>query len=315
MKRSGSVAKPTKRITKSQFWKWTLPFRLMALGAICFLSWFLSTSCQKNQAKPFVIGFSQCTNSDEWRATMLEGMNRELAFYPNIKMSMKNADGQSEVQVRQIQEFIDAKIDLLIVSPNEADPVTPIIEKAYDQGIPVVVVDRRTSSNKYTAFVGADNYEVGQNAGIYANVLLAGKGKIMEVTGLPGASPVIDRHNGFMDAIKPIPGLEYVEKVDGDWSKKNFALEVEKALRKHTDVNLIFAQNDDIGQRTRLICKALNLHNVKIIGIDGLSTRGGGVDLVEQGVLDASILYPTGGEEAIQLAIKILGNTPLCQGK
>lgn len=128
-------------------------------------------------------------------------MYRELSFNPEINFVMKDAGSQSEKQIRQISELIDANIDLLIVSPNEAKPITPIVEKAYQNGIPVIILDRRTNSDQYTAYVGADNVEVGQVAGTYANTLLKGKGKVIEISELPGSSADIDRHKGFIEIL------------------------------------------------------------------------------------------------------------------
>jgi ABC-type sugar transport system substrate-binding protein len=157
----------------------------MRFAVIAFLLLTLFAGCAEKQRQDYVIGFSQCTGDDEWRRAMLDGMQRELAFHNNTRLIFKDAHANSAVQVQQIEELLKSGIQLLIVSPNESDPLTPVIEKAYKQGIPVVVVDRRTSSPYYTAYVGGDNYQVGKTVGEYAAVLLRGKGKMIEITGLP----------------------------------------------------------------------------------------------------------------------------------
>lgn len=238
-------------------------------------------------------------------------MNRELSFTPEINFVMMDANGQSAEQVRQIQELINQPIDLLIVSPNEAKPITPIVEKAYQQGIPVIVVDRRTASDQYTAYVGADNVEVGRTAGMYANALLKGAGNVVEIGESPGSSADIDRHRGFVEAISPQPGIRLVAKLEGDWDKRSFAGKLTSLLTARPTIQLIFAQNDRTALKAYKVCQTLGLEKrVKIIGVDGLPGQNEGIDLVDRGILSATVLYPTGGKEAIRTAIAILRKQP-----
>ena len=169
---------------------------------------FIITSCSGHkQEKKYRIGFSQCTFGDDWRKTMQKEMERELSFHPEVELVVKDANLSAEKQVAQIQELIAEKVDLLIASPAEAEPIAPIIEQAYAKGVPVILVDRSTLKKKYTAFIGANNYKIGLDAGAYANALLKGKGNVMEIAGPDiGSSADIGRHNGFTDFIKQIPG-------------------------------------------------------------------------------------------------------------
>ncbi len=284
------------------------------LTIYCFLLIFLAcglASCNSStEKKKFTIGFSQCTLGDNWRKTMQKEMERELAFHPEINFIIKDANLSSEKQIEQIQQLIDQKVDLLLVSPNQAKPITSIVEKAYQEGIPVIIIDRKTLSNNYTAFVGANNYKVGLNAGTFANALLKGKGNVMDIAGDPaGSSATIDRHNGFTDFIKEHPGINYVKQfnVDTDpWQD-----ELGEFLRSHTEIQLIFATNDRLAFSAYSVCKKLGLEQkISIIGVDGLPGENGGIELVEKGMLKATILYPTGGKEAIQTAFNILNNKP-----
>ncbi|MDQ2720630.1 MAG: substrate-binding domain-containing protein [Bacteroidota bacterium] len=241
---------------------------------------------------------------------MLSEMTRELSFHDNVKFIYKEAKANSQKQIEQIKELVNEKIDLLIVSPNEVKPLSPIIEKVYRSGVPVVVVDRRTGTKDYTAFVGASNFEVGQNAGRYAEHLLNGKGNVMEVTGIPDASPVIDRHNGFIDIISHYPAIHYVNKIENyiSGAKEN---PVYKYLKKQDSIDLIYAQNDFMAYDVYKICKQLGLDNkIKIIGIDGLPLEGAGLDMVANKYISATVLYPTGGQEAMLTAFNILENKP-----
>lgn len=257
------------------------------------------------------IGFSQRTGTDNWRRTMLADMNRELSFNPDIDFIVKDAGGQSARQVAQIQELIDQKVDLLIVSPNAALPITPIVEKAYQQGIPVVILDRRTASDQYTAYVGADNVEVGRTAGMYANSLLNGIGNVVEIGESPGSSADIDRHRGFVEALNRHPGIRLVAKLEGDWDRHSFADKLTRLLKNQPAIQLIFAQNDRTALKAYSVCRQAGFgKQVRIIGVDGLPGKNEGIDLVERGILEATVLYPTGGKEAIRTAVAILRKRP-----
>lgn len=290
---------------------WNKYNKKLKSAASIFLILFFITACSQQQPKQFTIGFSQCTGADNWRKTMQENMHRELSFHPEINFVMKDAGGQSSTQITQIQELIDQQVDLLIVSPNEAKRITPVVEKAYQKGIPVVIVDRRTMSDQYTAYVGAENIEVGHTAGIYANNVLKGKGNIIEISELPGSSADIDRHKGFIEAIDKFPGIKLIAKLDGDWDKYSFEKELTALLTKGKPVAFIYCQNDRRAISAFTICKKLGLEKkIKIIGVDGLNGKNEGIDLVDKDILNATIIYPTGGEESIRTAISILKKQP-----
>lgn len=273
---------------------------LPAMGLLLFLA---ACTSQKNQAN-YTIGFSQCVESDAWRKTMLEGMKRELAFHPHVQLIYRQADGNSQKQVQQVNELLQKKIDLLIISPNEAEPLTPVVEEAFRKGIPVIVVDRKISTPHYTAYVGGDNYEIGKMAGQYAVHLLNGKGKIIEITGLPKSSPAIERHKGFTDAIKKYPSLQVIQQVNGEWLRQTAKNEFSKVVAQHPEANLLFAHNDMMAHAAYEVYKNNSLAKPAIIGVDGLPNAG--MQFVSGKIITATMLYPTGGEEAIRTALKIL---------
>jgi len=279
---------------------------------IVFIIALLVISCnQQNQTRKYTVGFSQCTGGDAWRRQMLLAMKGELAFHPEIRMEYKDAENNSEQQIKDIQEFIRQKVDVLIVSPNEAEPITPIVESAFQSGIPVIVVDRKTSSGMYSAYIGADNYEIGRSAGEYAANLLQGKGSILEIWGLRGSSPAIDRHRGFMQALSKYPAIKIIGELDGKWELDTARARLQKSINKLPDFNLVFAHNDVMGYAAHLICRQTRPnHNIDIIGIDALPGPGAGIQLVDDKILTATFLYPTGGEEAIRIAKQFLTNQP-----
>jgi signal transduction histidine kinase/DNA-binding response OmpR family regulator len=241
---------------------------------------------------------------------MLEEMKRELSFHPNIQFLYEQAGGDSQRQIEQVQELLNQNIDLLIISPNEADPLTPVVEKTFNRGIPVIVVDRKISTPFYSAYVGGDNYEVGKMAGQYAIGLLNGKGNILEITGLPKSSPAMERHEGFVDAVKKYPSVHFAAEINGEWLKEKAETELAENDKKLNNVNLVFAQNDQMALGTYEVYRGKQRSIPFIIGVDGLAAKGAGLDLVTNKVLNATMLYPTGGEEAIRIALKILNKQP-----
>lgn len=282
---------------------------------LLLLTALLLHSCQKKQPnKKFVIGFSQCTIHDVWRQSMLKEMKRELSFHPEIDFILKEANLNSKLQEQQINDLLEEKIDLLIVSPNEAAPITPVVDKVYKAGIPVIVLDRNILSKNYSAFIGANNYKIGLDAGVYANTLLKGKGNVLEIGGPDiGSSADIGRHSGFTDFIKTCPGINYISRFSGNWDK--YPVETGKKFGENLlslpKIQLIFAQNDRLAFGAAMECKKLGIdQQIKIIGVDGLSGENGGIDLVEKGIIKATILYPTGGKEAIETALDILNHKP-----
>ncbi len=270
---------------------------------------FQSCSFDKtNQTK--VIGVSQCSD-DAWRRTMNNEMKREASFNQGVELRIKTAHDSNQQQIRDIESFIADQVDLIIVSPNEAIPLTPVIEKAMQAGIPVVLIDRKISSGKYTAFVGADNFQIGKEVGVYAANLLNGNGNIVEISGLKGSTPASERHNGFMSIIGKYPGIKVVYNSNGDWLRKHAREKMTEALRTKHLINLVFAQNDEMATGAReALTVTSGIKKPIVLGIDALPGAEGGIQKVLNGTIDATFIYPTGGEKAIQTAVHILNNEP-----
>lgn len=284
----------------------TISFLLLLLVGLS-----LSSCHERRQDKQYVIGFSQCTAGDAWRKAMHEEMKRELSFHPNLELIIKDAKNSNDKQVGHIQEFIDQGVDLLIVSPNEAEPITPVVEKAFEKGIPVIVVDRRTSSSLYTAYVGANNYEIGKLAGDYVAKLLNGEGRIIEVWGLKGSSPAVDRHNGFKDALANYRAIKTITSVNGEWEKEVAKIRFSESYEEKDSIDLVFAHNDVMALGAYEYLRSIDKQrDLKFIGIDGLGGLNGGLQFVDDGILDATFLYPTGGAEVVRLANRILHHEP-----
>ncbi len=259
----------------------------------------------------FKVGFSQCTTADKWRQAQIRLMQIELAFYPDLELTIKDAKDNNETQIRQIEEFLAEGIDLLIVSPNESDPLTPVIEKVFKQGIPVVLIDRLISSESYTAYIGGDNFQIGEEAGKYAAGLLNGKGKIVEITGLDGSSPAIERSNGFTDALKNYPEIEIVKSISGDWNFDKAREVMQKIISSGIEFDLVFGHNDVMAHEAHAVFRESGRKkHCFFLGVDGLPGPDAGIQFVLNKDLDATFLYPTNSDHAIKIASEILHQKP-----
>lgn len=278
----------------------------------CLLVLLVSVmSCTSSKPR-YVIGISQCSE-DIWRDKQNTELKMGAYFHDNVELKFAAAYDSDERQVQQIDSLVATGIDLLIVAPNQVSTISPAIDRAYDKGIPVIVFERKTSSQKYTAFISADNYEMGHVMGEYIASRLGGKGNVLEIKGLEGSSPAIERHNGFMDAIKGYPGIKVVGSLQGDWTETTANERTKQWLDNNKDVHvdLVFGANDRTAMGARKAFSPLTSHPTPLYcGIDGLPGKNGGIQLVRDSLLDASYIYPTHGDQIIDLAIKILEGKP-----
>ncbi|MFZ0390353.1 MAG: substrate-binding domain-containing protein, partial [Calditrichia bacterium] len=248
-----------------------------------------------------------CNSAEPWREAMNKEMQAEASQYPNIRLLITDAQQDNARQVADVENFIVNEVDLLIISPNEAQPLTAVVEKAYHQGIPVIVLDRKILSDTYTTFIGADNVQIGKAAGEYAAKLLNGKGRVVELWGLKGSTPAVERHKGFIQGIGSHPGIEIIYAQDGAWLRRRGREIMENALQRFEKIDLVYAHNDPMAMGAFLAAQnAGRADEIYFIGIDGLPGPEGGVQAVENGQLQATFLYPTGGEQAIETALNIL---------
>ena len=270
----------------------------------------LFSACSDNNVKKYVIGVSQCSE-DIWR----DKLNNELVMstyqHDNVTLKFASANDNDRLQKQQIEQFIKEGVNLLIVSPNQIHTISSVIDKAYDAGIPVILFDRKTDSKKYTAFIGADNYEAGYEMGNFIGQQLDGKGNIAEICGLQASSPAIERNRGFMDALKDYSGIKVIARKHGDWVKESGVMAMDSILSQTKEpIQYVFAQNDRMALGALQSIKKHKVKGIRIVGIDALPVPGGGMENVRDGNLEASYIYPTRGDSVMQLALNILEKKP-----
>ena len=253
-----------------------------------------------------VIGMSQCNLGEPWRVQMNEDVKKAAEKNPAFKVIFKDAQNDSLVQRSHVEEFVAQRVDLIIISPKEAAPLTEPVAKAFQAGIPVIVLDRAVLGDKYTTFIGADNVKIGREAGKWVAKTLGGKGSIVELKGLMTSTPGQDRHKGFLEGLdlKANPGLKIVFDADMKWLEPDARREMESALSRQKKIDVVYGHNDPGAHGAYLAAKQAGREKeMKFVGIDALPHEG--VQYVKEGILDATFQYPTGGEQAIDTALKI----------
>lgn len=280
------------------------------LYLIIYIGLGLSLAACKQQPKKFVIGVSQCSE-DIWRNKLNDELKMGEYLNDSIIVKLASSNDDNVLQNKQVNQFVDEGVDLLVISPNQLSAISKAVERAYEKGIPVILYDRISNTDKYTAFIGCDNYHIGKSMGTFIAQKLQGKGRIVEICGLDGSSPAMERHLGFMDAIKPYSGIQLIASEGGNWKEEGGAQAMKRILKKTQDFDYVFAHNDRLAWGAYEAAKQMGLqHRYKFTGVDGMATKGGGLELVRDGIFEASYLYPTKGDEVIALAMKILKHQP-----
>lgn len=252
----------------------------------------------------YLVGFSQCTFEDPWRTNMNKEMDAAADQHENLKLVITNGENRNDKQIADVENFAVMGVEALIISPREAAPLTPAVEKIYDAKIPVIVLDRKILYDKYTVFIGASNLEIGREAGKYLADQLGGKGNIVEIEGILGATPTQERSQGFHEIIDKYPGIKVVYKQPGDYKRSPGRQVMENALSAFNKIDAVYAHNDEMMIGAYLAAKdAGREKGMRFVGIDGQKEA---VDMIRQGLLSATFVYPNGAKEAIDTMLKVM---------
>ncbi|MDI2032877.1 substrate-binding domain-containing protein [Saccharopolyspora sp. TS4A08] len=263
-------------------------------------------NCQGPDGK-YTIGMSQANLAEPYRVRMDDDIRKAAQKVPQFEeVQFSDAAKDNSKQVSDVENLMTKQVDLLMISPNEAAPLTDVVRKAYNQGIPVVVLDRKVDGDAFTTYIGADNVAIGRQAGeFFKNTLLPQGGKIVQIKGLSGSTPAAEREEGFKQGIAGSK-IEIVATADGEWERSVGQQKMDALLKAHPDIQAVYSQNDPMAEGAWLAAQAANRPDLKFVGIDGLPIPSGGIKAVEEGRLQATNLYPTGGAEAVEAAKKLL---------
>ncbi|MFC7345024.1 substrate-binding domain-containing protein [Saccharopolyspora griseoalba] len=264
-----------------------------------------TANCKGPDGK-YTIGMSQANLAEPYRVRMDDDIRKAAEKVPQFEVQFADAAKDNSQQVSDVENFITKQVDLLMISPNEAAPLTDVVRKAYNEGIPVVVLDRKVNGEAYTSHIGADNVDIGRRAGQYfKDTLLPQGGKIVQIKGLSGSTPAAEREKGFKEGIRG-SGVEIAATADGEWERTVGQQKMDALLKSHPDVQAVYSQNDPMAEGAWLAAQSAGKKDLKFVGIDGLPIPSGGIKAVEAGRLSATFVYPTGGKEAVETAKKLL---------
>ena len=306
--------------------------RLIALISICMLS-FTTGPAVTAQGTPaaspvasgpncltkpiakkdkYLIGMSQANKGEPWRQAMNDQIQAAAAAHPELQVVFADAAQDNAKQVADVEGFLQQGIDLLIISPNEAAPLTDVVAKACAAGVPVILLDRKVNGDLYTMWIGADNSLIGEQAGAYAAKWCQDQGhdpcQVGEIRGLEGSTPAKERGDGFRDGLKSNPKAKIIASQNADWLREKAVPVSQAMLQANPNIDVIYGHNDPMAEAA--IISAQNagrkLDKMLFVGIDALPTPDGGIRSVQGGRLDATYVYPTGGQQAVDYAVKIL---------
>lgn len=295
-------------IRTRSIYKFILPHPILLL----IIGIFLLSACQPKE-RTYIIGVSQC-NADAWRSKMNLELNHEQILHPELQLRFRHANADNAIQCLQIDSFIKEGVDLLIICPNEANELEPAIIKAFHSHTPIILADRNISGKEYTAFVGGDNKEVGYNIGRWLKSLHQkyytpsdpyGTLYVLELTGLEGSSPMKLRHQGMMETIRQDKHIRFVAQASGRWQSSDAEQLTDSLLFLYPEINAIVAQNDLMALGAARACRRHD-REIPIIGVDGLTGLGGGIEAVENQIISNTITYSSRGDIVLQRAAQIL---------
>ncbi len=284
----------------------TQTFRLLASSVFMLLA-FLMISCGSKNEKQYRIGMSQCSG-DSWRERVNLDVQLELLNHPDVELSIRNADNDSRRQIEDVKYFIDNNYDLIILAPNEAQPLVEVVEEAKKHGIPVVTFDRMINSDSYTAHMEVDNKALGAGVVKYVKSLGDKKWNILEIRGPESASPAQLRHVGFVEGVAHTSNMVIKDSVFGEWDNYRSKILTDSIIKLHPEINMVFAHTDHMASGAYEALHEAGRDDVVVIGIDGFADQG--IKFVQEGKLTATFLYPTEGQRLLQLALAVLKGEP-----
>ena len=264
----------------------------------------LAVGCHNEER--YKIGISQCSD-DDWRRKMNGEILREMMFHPEAQVEIRSANDDNAKQIADLEYFVNNHFDIIIVAPNEAEALTPVIKNIYDKGIPVIVFDRTINGDYYTAFQGADNVGIGSAAARQALTIFPDGPSVLEVQGLSGSTPAQERHSGFYTEFCSHADSTLITTVYSDWTYEDAFTTVQEILSVTPAPDVIYAHNDRMAIAARTVCDEIGIHPY-IIGIDAAPEIG--MQAVQDGLIDATFLYPTEGAALVKTALGVLAGEP-----
>jgi ribose transport system substrate-binding protein len=276
-----------------------------SLALLCVTIWLLNRGSDASAAEKIVIGFSQATMNSAWRVAMTEGNKKYAAeHYPEVEIAFTDGQNQAARQISDVESLMSRGIKVLVISPVQAEPLTPVVRKVMEANIPVVTLDREVNT-AVTCRIGAENRPIGVNAGKFIIEKLNGKGNVIEIEGTVGASATIGRHDGFRDALTMAPSIRVVADQFCDYLREPAEKFVQETFQRFGpgQIQAIYSHNDQMALAAIKVAEAAGrLKEITIVGIDGENSA---FQAIKDGKLAATFTYPFCAPQGIQYAYNI----------
>lgn len=282
------------------------------LVLLAVTGWFAFNSSVPNVDEQdeveYIIGVSQANMRETWRIFLIDEINEEAKKHGNIEVITMDATSSAAKQEEDIDKLLAYGADILIVSPYDSEQMTKKIGEVY-QKTPVIVMDRAVEGFDYSLFIGPDNTIIGkQGAETVVDLLTGQRGQVLELQAAGESIQRQARSEGFESVLANYP---QVQKTSQSIKTNNKDAAYDAVLARGeamTEFDVIFAYSDDMALGASEALKDLGLDEpAKIVSCDGFSGENKGLNLVTQGKIAATITCPTGGKEAVQYALSMLG--------
>ncbi len=275
-------------------------------NTILFMTLFLATALFALENGVKTIAFAQDTMANDFRKAQVYEVRDAVAKNAKLSFVYSDANGKTSLLIKQIDEFIKSKVDLIIVGTNDAGAVVPVVAKAYKQNIPVIVLDRGINGEEYTSFINSDNIKIGEIGAKYIAQRLGGKGVVLLFEGLQKADVTQLRSKGFMDEITKSPDIKVIKRT-GNYLRKDAIVEMEKLIKEGVHIDAIFSESDSMlsGVRSAMKRYKIDPSSVIMVGCDYTSEAK---EAIQKGEQSGSVLFPLGGDKSVEIALKIFNN-------
>ncbi len=285
----------------------------LLITSSCFL---FSQNGSENEvpATKYLIGVSQSGLIDSWKVAMNREIEQTAKSFPDCKLIFTDAAGDHLKQIEDIEMLVSCGIDLLIISPEETEPLINTINRV-SESIPVIVLAPQIEGVQCRMFISPDNVKIGQMAGdLLAQELGHGGGNVVEILGPENSLSVLQREQAFHETLTKYPNIQVVKKLYANWMRD----EAEDRLKEYMIVeqpkfDAVFAQSDTMAEGAKIATEKLRYDgDILFFGVGGMRTDFGYGSSVLTDAISGTIFCPTGGQQAIDCAIKILnGDTAL----
>lgn len=258
-----------------------------------------------------VIAFAQDIMSNDFRKQQVFEVRDEVAKHPKLSFLYSNGQGQTSLMIRQIERFIKLDVDLLIIGTNDENAIVPVVSKAYNMGIPVIILDRGIQSSDYTTFINSDNIKIGRIGAEYIAEKLNKKGEVLLFEGIQETDVTRLRSKGFLDEMSKHKGIEII-KLTGNFLRKDAIIEMERLLKQGIHVDAIFSESDSMLSGVRMVLKRYKIDpaSIVMVGVDYTSEAR---EAIRNGSQTGSVLSPLGGKKSVEIALKIFNGEPVAK--